>query len=315
MATTKKRTESFLAGVAMGYKGLFNQELAKLDCDFDLVMNTSGDQGNTVKEYRLDFAEDYSPSQILSEGEQNACSLADFLTEAQLDENNCGIIFDDPVTSLDHERKDKIAHRLVIEAGQRQVVIFTHDIAFISQLAKHAERNQIPFVAHWMKKVDGVPGYVEDNTSPKLTSLATLKKDCQEAVKGYDSLGPKEQERALGAAFDYLRSACEALIEQFLFGGVIQRYEDHIRVQNLEDAVLDHDSALKIVDLHGRLSEVLLAHNRSDLQRENPPTLADLTTLRQEFEELERGLKELRKAALKARESRKASKIEARGGW
>jgi hypothetical protein len=278
-------------------------------------VTTSGDQGNTVKEYRLDFAEDYSPSQILSEGEQNACSLADFLTEAQLDENNCGVIFDDPVTSLDHERKDKIAQRLVTEAGQRQVVIFTHDIAFISQLAKHAERNQIPVVAHWMRKVDGVPGYVEDNTSPRLTSLTTLKNDCQEAVKGYDSLGPKEQERALGAAFDYLRSACEALIEQSLFGGTIQRYEDHIKVQNLEEAVFDRDSALKIVDLHGRLSEVLLAHNRSDLQRQNPPTLADLTMFREEFNVLEGGLKELRKTAKKERESRKASKIEARGGW
>jgi len=67
---------------------------------------------------------------------QNACSIADFLTEVQLDPNNCGIIFDDPVTSLDHERKDKIAQRLVMEAAQRQVVMFTHDIAFMSQLAK-----------------------------------------------------------------------------------------------------------------------------------------------------------------------------------
>jgi len=204
---------------------------------------------------------------------------------------------------------------LVAEAGQRQVVIFTHDIAFMSQLAKHAERNQIPVIAHWMRKVDGVPGYVEDNTSPRLTSLAKLKSDSQEAVKGYDSLGAKEQERALGAAFDYLRSACEALIEQSLFGGTMQRYEDHVKVQNLEEAVFDRDSALKIVDLHGRLSEMLLAHNRSDLQRQNPPTLADLTSFRREFEELERGLKELRKAAQEARKDRKASKIEARGGW
>ena len=103
MATTKKRTESFLVGVAQDYKGVFNQELAKLGCDFNLIMHTSGEQGTTVKEYRLDFAEDYNPSQILSEGEQNACSIADFLTEVQLDKNNCGIVFDDPVTSLDHE--------------------------------------------------------------------------------------------------------------------------------------------------------------------------------------------------------------------
>lgn len=315
MAITKKRTESFLAGIAMDYKGVFNQELAQLGCDFNLVMFTSGEQGNTVKEYRLDFAEDYTPSQILSEGEQNACSLADFLTEAQLDKHNCGIIFDDPVTSLDHERKDRIAKRLVLEAARRQVVIFTHDLVFMSQLAKYADRNSVPVDAHWMKTVDGIPGFVEKNTSPKLATVASLKMDSQNAVRGYTSLGAKEQEIALGAALDYLRSACEALIEETLFAGAIQRYEDHIRVQNLEEAIFDQPTALRIVDLHGRLSEVILAHNRSDLQRENPLTMADLTGFRKEFEDLEAKLKELKKTARNERTARKDTKADARAGW
>lgn len=315
MATTKKRTESFLAGVAQDYKGVFNQELAKLACDFNLVMYTSGEQGTTVKEYRLDFAEDYNPSQILSEGEQNACSIADFLTEVQLDKNNCGIVFDDPVTSLDHERKDKIAQRLAIEAKQRQVVVLTHDIVFMSQLTKHAERNQIPLVAHWMKQVNGIPGCVEDNTSPKLSSLASLKADSQDAIKDFSLLGAKEQERALGAGFGYLRSACEALIEEVLFAGTIQRYDDQIRVQNLEEVIFDQIPALKIVDLHGRLSEVLLAHNRSDLQRENQPSLNDLTTFRTKFDELEKELRASKKAAQKARSERRDAKVVAKAGW
>lgn len=48
------------------------------------------------------------------------------------------------------------------------------------------------------------------------------------------------------------------------------RYDDQIRVQNFEEAIFDQTVALKIVDLHGRISEMLLAHNRSDLKRENP---------------------------------------------
>ncbi len=315
MATTKKRTEAFLIGVAQNYKGVFNQELAKLGCDFNLIMLTSGEQGTTVKEYRLDFAEDYNPSQILSEGEQNACSIADFLTEVEIDKNNCGIIFDDPVTSLDHERKDKIAQRFAVEAGQRQVAVLTHDIVFMSQLAKHAERNKISVVAHWMKQVNGIPGCVEDNTSPKRSSLTSLKNDSQEAVKDFTSLGAKDQEHALGAAFDYLRSACEALIEEVLFAGTIRRYDDHIKVQNLEEVIFDQPSALKIVDLHGRMSEVIFAHNRSDLQRENQPTLADLTSFRKEFEELEKELKEARKTARDGRGTRKDEKETARAGW
>lgn len=315
MATTKKRTESFLVGVAQNYKDKFNQELAKLDCEFNLVMNTSGEQGNTVKEYRLDFAEDYNPSQILSEGEQNVCSLADFLTEAQLDKNNCGIIFDDPVTSLDHERKGKIAKRLVEEANQRQVIVFTHDIVFMSQLAKHADINKISIAAHWMRKVNGIPGCVEDNTSPKLTSVSSLKNDSHEAVKNFTSLGFKEQEHSLGAAFDYLRSACEALIEEILFAGTIQRYDDHVKVMNLEEVIFDQASALKIVELHGKISEVILAHNRSAQQRENLVELKDLIALRKEFDELEVSLKDSRKAACKDRETRKKEKASVKVGW
>jgi len=315
MAITKKKTEFFLMGVANNYKGAFNQELAYLGCDFNLIMYTSGEQGNTVKEYHLDFAEDYIPSQILSEGEQNACSIADFLTEIELDKNNCGIIFDDPVTSLDHRRKDKIAQRLVLEANRRQVVIFSHDIVFMGQLVRHAEINRVPLVAHWMRQINGISGCVEDNTSPKLSSLASLKNDFQQSLSGFSTLGAKEQERALGVAFDYLRSACESLIEEVLFNGTIKRYEDYIRVQNLEEAVFDQSLALKIVNFHGRVSEFILAHNRSDLQREDQPTITNFNSFKEEFEKIEIELKESKKLAEKDREVRKKARKAATVGW
>lgn len=314
-AITKKRTESFQVGVALNYKGVFNQELAKLGCDFNLKMNTSGDQGNTVKEYRLDFAEDYNPSEILSEGEQNACSIADFLTEAQLDKSNCGIIFDDPVTSLDHDRKDLIAKRLVEESSRRQVVVFTHDMTFMSQMVKHSERNGITPITHWIRKVNGVPGCIEENTSPKLANLNSLKKEVDEAVKDYDAKKAKEQEQALGYAFDCLRSACEALIEEKLFGKTIQRYEDHIRVQNLEEAVFDQPLALRVTALHGKISEYIPAHNRSDAQREKLPSIDDYKAIRKEFNDLEADINKKRTEVLESRGARRSSNISQKVGW
>jgi hypothetical protein len=209
----------------------------------------------------------------------------------------------------------KIAKRLAEEADQRQIVVFTHDIVFMSQLVKHAERSSIPTKAHWMRKVDGIPGCIEDNTSPRLTSLASLKKDSQEAASGFASLGAKEQERALGAAFDYLRSACEALIEEVVFAGTIKRYDDHIKVTNLEEVIFDQALALQIVELHGMLSEVILAHNRSDQHRENPSSLKDLTALRKEFDELEVNLRSSRKTAIKERAARKEAKATEKTGW
>jgi len=122
-------------------------------------------------------------------------------------------------------------------------------------------------------------------------------------------------QRTLDEALSYLRSACEALIEQVLFAGTIQRFEDHIKVQNLEDVVFDQGLALKIVDLHGRLSGMILAHNRSDAQRENEPSINDLNALRKEFDELEKALRYSKKAAQKARSIRKEAKTTAKGGW
>jgi energy-coupling factor transporter ATP-binding protein EcfA2 len=66
---------------------------------------------------------------VLSEGEQTALGLAGFFTEAVFDESKSAIIFDDPVTSLDHVRRDKVAERLAQLAQDRQVVVFTHDVA------------------------------------------------------------------------------------------------------------------------------------------------------------------------------------------
>ena len=68
-------------------------------------------------------------SEILSEGEQRAVALAGFLTEVNEFKTGHAIIFDDPVSSLDLERKNQIAKRLVEEAKNRQVIILLTIIA------------------------------------------------------------------------------------------------------------------------------------------------------------------------------------------
>ena len=76
---------------------------------------------------------------VLSEGEQTALGLAGFFTEAKFDDSKSAIIFDDPVTSLDHVRRDKVAQRLAQLAKDRQVVVFTHDVAFVGDLSAAAD--------------------------------------------------------------------------------------------------------------------------------------------------------------------------------
>jgi hypothetical protein len=67
--------------------------------------------------------------------------------------------------------------------------------------------------------------------------------------------------------------------------------------------------------LHGKISELIPAHNRSDLQRENQLSLADLKTLRAEFDDLEKQITDSLNAARKARRERKAARVGEKVGW
>jgi energy-coupling factor transporter ATP-binding protein EcfA2 len=76
---------------------------------------------------------------VLSEGEQTALGMAGFFTEVFLDASHSAIVLDDPVSSLDHVRRENVAKRLAELARDRQTIIFTHDIAFVADLKLAAE--------------------------------------------------------------------------------------------------------------------------------------------------------------------------------
>ena len=79
----------------------------------------------------------------MSEGEKTCVALAAFLTELATATHKSTLIFDDPVCSLDHRWRKKVAERLVDEAANRQIIIFTHDLIFVNDLKNIAtEKNQ-----------------------------------------------------------------------------------------------------------------------------------------------------------------------------
>lgn len=101
-----------------------------------------GDQGSTKGKLRhkpaLIGATGNSPRQVLSEGEQTAAGLAGFFTEVHFDESKSAVILDDPMSSLDHERRSKAARRVVEVAQDRQVIVFTHDLVFLGEITRAA---------------------------------------------------------------------------------------------------------------------------------------------------------------------------------
>ncbi|MFQ1684717.1 AAA family ATPase [Aeromonas veronii] len=131
------------------YIVLFNAECEKLNGDFGIDIDHTGSAGKSYRQLKI---KGKKPSSILSEGEQKVIALADFITEMSLSEINRGIIFDDPVTSLDDRRKLQIAKRLADEADSKQVIIFTHDLIFVSNLISYCQDNGKEHVCHWIEK-------------------------------------------------------------------------------------------------------------------------------------------------------------------
>ncbi len=102
-------------------------------------------KGKALHKLKMNLPQSCSLCEILSEGEQSAIAIGSFLAEVRLSGHKGGIVFDDPVSSLDHRRRGHVAKRLAAEAAYRQVIVFTHDIYFLCLLLEEAKVARVPF--------------------------------------------------------------------------------------------------------------------------------------------------------------------------
>jgi len=100
-------------------------------------------------------------TEVLSEGEQTALGLAGYFTEAAFDETGSALVLDDPVSSLDHIRRARVAKRLAEFAEKRQVVVFTHDVAFVGSLHKAAAEKNVDFTERSVARRGDTPGVIK----------------------------------------------------------------------------------------------------------------------------------------------------------
>ncbi|RZJ98924.1 MAG: hypothetical protein EOO46_23415, partial [Flavobacterium sp.] len=139
------------------YVDSFNRECQKLSGSFGIDISYTGSGGKSYRQLKL---KGRNPNVVLSEGEQKVIAIADFLAEMQLSEINRGVIFDDPVTSLDETRKSEIAKRFAQECMVKQTIIFTHDLVFVSSLIGHCTDLNTNQCCHWIESSNGNPGHI-----------------------------------------------------------------------------------------------------------------------------------------------------------
>jgi hypothetical protein len=146
------------------------------------------------------------------------------------------IIFDDPVSSLDHIWREKIARRLVTEADSRQVIVFTHDLLFLGFLMEESKRQGIN-CEHQHVRRDGSAGLC----SPDLPWIAmkvkarigVLRSRWVVADKVYRVEGSAAYEPHAREIYGFLRETWERGIPEVLLHDVVERYRHSIETKKM----------------------------------------------------------------------------------
>ena len=213
---------------------------------------------------------------MLSTGEQTALATAFFLAELRVSNERSAIVLDDPISSLDHQRREHLAARLAEEAQRRQVVVLTHDLVFVAYLLEKAEELKLEVHSQALTRADGEVGVVSGELpwqarSPmeRLRALRhELKSELRPLYKGRDS---RYERRAQQWLLD-LRRGYERLIEIYLLNGVVERQALPIRVQKLH-GVRWTPALAEEIDVAMR--EISGGAHQEPLGREAPSLVAD----------------------------------------
>ena len=141
---TTKSTEIAQALVTDALRAQFAREVASFEIAGLAVELRQQSSAQGVPRFKVALTRKPTAAvgQVLSEGEHRCVALAAFMAELATTENKSGIVFDDPVSSLDHMHREAVAKRLVTEAARRQVIVFTHDLAFLFELNRAADDAQ-----------------------------------------------------------------------------------------------------------------------------------------------------------------------------
>ncbi len=204
------------------------------------IVRAGGKYGSPQYQVRL-FANPSAPVHgVLSEGEQTCVALAAFLTELATASHKSALVFDDPVSSLDHWWREQVAKRLVAEAKVRQVITFTHDAVFLQDVKYAAEELGLPTKLLTVSRTPAGAGTVAAGL-PWLSSgikdrIDKLEKDARSARALYEASDFENYRLAAHRIYSALRNTWERAIEDVALGGVVLRHRDYINTKYLRKA-------------------------------------------------------------------------------
>lgn len=191
----------------------------------------------------------HKPSKVLSEGEQKVLALADFLAEAQLAGITAPVIFDDPVSSLDHRRVNEVAERIVRLSDNVQVIVFTHDILFATTLMTLSEKSRR--CSLFQITDENGKGQITSATGLRTDSLSAIKKRINAAIQNAKAQEGEVRDALVRTAYSHVRAWCEVFTEEELLKGVTKRYRANVQMTTLPSI-----NGSKLDDIGPKVTEI-----------------------------------------------------------
>lgn len=258
------------------FAGRFVEECAALRAP-DVGLEFPGQKGQAARRKTVPVAN--HPSEVLSEGEQKVIGLADFLAEAGLRLSPSPIVFDDPVNSLDYRRIHEVADRIARLAADRQVIVFTHNIWFATEMLSRFEKNKDRCTYYGITDDPG-KGVVVPGSHPRWDTVTKTTGKVNQLIEAAKGAEGAVQEALIEQAYSTIRGWCETVVETELLAGVTQRYQANVMMTKLDQIKGDHlKAAVDVVGpLFAKACRVTEAHSQPLETLSVRPTLADLET-------------------------------------
>lgn len=220
---------------------------------------------------------------VLSEGEQTALGFAGFLTEVHFDTSKSALVFDDPVCSLDHMRREAVANRIVDLAGERQVIVFTHDIAFTMVLRKTAEAADVPFATRGIERRRKIgPGFTTLKhpwtAQDAAQRVDTLRQEVASLRRDEEGMSGPDYQRATEEIAGHMSQTWERIISQVLAEPLVDYRALEVRVGKLRViGRVTPDDIKTYDDSYSRISGWASRHDPHPELNYTPPSVDTLT--------------------------------------
>jgi AAA domain len=230
------------------------------------MVRAGGQYGSPQYQIRLLAKPDAKVAEVLSEGEQTAVAMAAFLAELATAPHTSALVFDDPISSLDHRWRHKVAERLVAESAVRQVIVFTHDLIFLNDIEDAAKRT--PCETRHICRSPTTIGMVNAELPWDGMKIAARVDSLEKRARAMASVRATTDEetykREARHFYDDLRAAWERALEEVAFAHVLMRHRDYIWSTNLlRVSALTEQDCNSWTDNFQRCCDLIAAHDGS----------------------------------------------------